>query len=406
MMVKAATVSAFTRPRTDTPVSWLGGLTPAQFMKRHWQKKPLLVRNAFKDFKAPVSIQEVLDLCRRDDVQSRLVRTDRKGKWRLDHGPFEAPLPSMDTPRWTVLVQQVNTLLPNADRFLDAFRFIAEARLDDLMISVAGPEGGIGAHTDSYDVFLIQANGQRRWEIAADFDEALTPDVPLKILKRFKAEQTWVLNAGDLLYLPPNVAHRGTAMGPACMTWSVGFRAPGKTLLADEVWARHLETLGERQWSDPWLQATNNPAQIPEKLLKTLTDEVSRGLPTRACIVESVACVLSQPAPMAVFKRPRRPLTEQSFIERLGARPGAKGAQGPKGLTLRLAPATRILYAGDRIYANGDPLPQLRASSRKRLCELADHRELGPDRSRALASDPTAASVLYDMVLAGWIVYH
>ena len=144
------------RPLPNQPVTWLGGLTPNQFMRDYWQKKPLLVRGAFPDFEPTVSIDDVLALCQDDRAESRLVRQTRAG-WALHHGPFTAKqIPSNRSSRWTVLVQQVNTLMPEADLFLDAFRFIPEARLDDLMISVAGPDGGIGAHVDSYDVFLVR----------------------------------------------------------------------------------------------------------------------------------------------------------------------------------------------------------------------------------------------------------
>ncbi len=148
----------------NKPSALLAGLSPQQFMRKHWQKKPLLVRNAFPNFKAPISIAQVLKLCSNDLAQSRLIQQQGKTKhWELRHGPFlKKEIPAIDTPNWTVLVQQVNTLLPKACEFLDHFRFVPEARLDDLMISVAGPGGGIGAHLDSYDVFLVQAAGKRR----------------------------------------------------------------------------------------------------------------------------------------------------------------------------------------------------------------------------------------------------
>lgn len=374
-------------------------------MRRYWQKKPLLVRGAFPADFAPISIAEVLKLCVNDTVDSRLVRTPSTRKklvstpsarvsaaarWTLDHGPFTPrDLPALESPNWTVLVQQVNTLLPGADRFLDAFRFVPEARLDDLMVSVAGPGGGIGAHVDSYDVFLVQASGQRRWEIAQSFAPDLQQDVPLKILKRFTAENDWVLNPGDLLYLPPQVAHRGTAVGRDCMTWSVGFRAPNRLSLADAVWSRHLDGLADANWRDPWLDATDRPGEIPSPLLTALTRQVLADLPSKADVRRAVGLVLSEPAAQAVFTPPAPCHSRQQF---------AKQAR-QKGL--ELARATRFLFAEGDFFINGEPLtpPPSRAAGGLQL--LANTRTLSPKNCVDDVLD-----VLYDMYRSGWIVYH
>jgi 50S ribosomal protein L16 3-hydroxylase len=395
------------RPAPDQPVSWLGGLTPAQFMKKHWQKTPLLVRDAFPDFVAPVSITDVLGLCGDDLAQSRLIKKS-KAKWALDHGPFSPrQIPSIKTPDWTVLVQQVNTLLPAADRFLDAFRFVPEARLDDLMISVAGPDGGIGAHVDSYDVFLVQAAGKRRWEIAADFDPALEDDVPLKILRDFTAQNDWVLGPGDLLYLPPNIAHRGTAVGPGCMTWSVGFRAPGRLALADHAWTSHLDQLEDTDWQDPWLNATANPGQIPVRLLRELTAQAMSTFPTKAVVQNAIAALLSEPAPSAVFQAPKRPAPPDKFWE-YAAKKG-----------VRLSSASRLIYVNNTFFMNGEKIGQnLSKSDVQILKNLSDHRQLSKETCvtlrQHLSERPPGKSnglgplenTLYEMYLDGWIVYH
>jgi len=395
------------RPAPNQPVSWLGGMTPAQFMKKHWQKKPLLVRNAFPGFVPPVSIEEVLGLCSDDLAQSRLVKKS-KTKWSLDHGPF-APtqIPSVNKSNWTVLVQQVNTLLPAADRFLDAFRFIPEARLDDLMISVAGPDGGIGAHVDSYDVFLIQAAGKRRWEVATKFSPELEDNVPLKILRDFVAQDDWVLEPGDLLYLPPNVAHRGTAVGGGCMTWSVGFRAPARVALADHAWAAHLDSLVDSDWQDPWLTATNHPGEIPGRLLKELTAQVLASFPKKSAVEAAVAAVLSEPAPAAVFDPPRRPAAPEKFW----------ATAAKKGLSL--ASPSRLIYSSHAFFMNGENLGlNLSKKEAEILKTLSDCRQLskeicvsiGQDLSESPAklrkSQDELQFALYDMYIAGWIVYH
>jgi 50S ribosomal protein L16 3-hydroxylase len=392
----------YPRPEPTEAAPWLGGLSPKQFMARYWQKKPLLVRNAFPDFEPAVSIDEVLSLCTQDTLQSRLIQSEPKGQshraanWSLAHGPFKKrDLPKISDSNWTVLVQQVNTVLPAADRFLDAFRFIPEARLDDLMISVAGPGGGIGAHTDSYDVFLIQAQGQRRWEIAEHFTPTLIDDLPLKILKKFRAEHEWQLNPGDLLYLPPQVAHRGTAVGAACMTWSIGFRAPGRVALADQAWVQHLDQLEESDWRDPWLKASDQPGEIPEQLLATLTRQVLQTLPNRKALRSAIARALSEPAPSAVFEPPRPAPTLRGFLS------------AAKRHGIALSPASRLLYVDQAFYINGEAVSTpLTVSAGTALRDLANHRRLSAAHVKRVIQNPSLADCLLQMARAGWIVYH
>jgi 50S ribosomal protein L16 3-hydroxylase len=375
----------------DQPTALLAGLSPKQFMHKHWQKKPLLVRGAFPDFKPPISIAQVLKLCGNEFAESRMITQQGKSKnWSLQHGPFaKKEIPSVQAPRWTVLVQQVNTLLPEADKFLDHFRFVPEARLDDLMISVAGPDGGIGAHVDSYDVFLVQAAGRRRWEVSENFDPAFMPNVPLRILKNFKAEHDWVLEPGDMLYLPPGVAHRGTAVGPGCMTWSIGFRAPSGVSLADSVWGSHIDSLTDSDWRDPWLGATNTPGEIPRKLLRAFAKQVAQSLPGPKEIERGVACVLSEPAPAAVFEPPAKPDSLAVFSRKI-AKTG-----------LRLAPASRLLYFGGRFFFNGEEWTATPAEGR--LEHLANTRALPPAICANL--DATHKNFVYRAFLNGWIRY-
>ena len=200
------------RMQIALPTPMLAGLSPAQFMRKHWQKKPLLVRQAFADARPPATLKELATLAARDDVESRLV-TAFDGDWKLRHGPI-ARLPAMSKPGWTLLVQGLDQHLPEARALLDLFRFVPDARLDDLMLSVASDGGGVGPHFDSYDVFLIQLAGRRRWRIGAQRDAVLRDGVPLKIIANFKPEQEFVLEPGDMLYLPPGWAHDGSAVGP------------------------------------------------------------------------------------------------------------------------------------------------------------------------------------------------
>ena len=216
---------------TQQPLALLAGLSPAQFMRRHWQKKPLLVRGAIPGFTPLLTRTELFRMASSDMVESRLIV--KKGQdWRMTSGPF-APrtLPPLKQPGWTLLVQGVDGHDAAVHQLLQQFRFVPDARLDDLMISWAAPGGGVGPHFDSYDVFLFQASGSRRWKISQQKDLTLQKGVPLKILQNFELEEEFVLQAGDMLYLPPRYAHDGVAEacvghdGKAqdCMTYSIGF---------------------------------------------------------------------------------------------------------------------------------------------------------------------------------------
>ena len=210
----------------NQPLQLLNNLTPAQFLAEYWQKKPLLIRQAIPNFKGLMSPNELAGLACEDDVQARIIK-QKKDKWSVQNSPFDetdfTKLPKKD---WTLLVQSVNHYLPEAADLLAQFNFIPHARLDDLMVSYAPAGGGVGAHVDSYDVFLLQGSGKRNWKISTQSDLSLVEGAHLRILKQFETEQEWTLEAGDMLYLPPHIAHWGVAMSDNCMTYSIGFRAP------------------------------------------------------------------------------------------------------------------------------------------------------------------------------------
>ncbi len=188
----------------DAPLVLLGGLSPQQFMSRYWQKKPLLIRQAVPGVKPPIDRPTLFDLAAQDDVESRLIVQKNSGDWSLRHGPVaRRSLPKLSQSGWTLLVQGLDLHVPAAHELLNQFRFVPEARLDDVMISYATDGGGVGPHYDSYDVFLLQVHGRRRWRVGPLKDASLCPDVPLKILSNFEPEYEWLLEPGDMLYLPP-----------------------------------------------------------------------------------------------------------------------------------------------------------------------------------------------------------
>jgi 50S ribosomal protein L16 3-hydroxylase len=227
--------------------SCLGEIGIEDFLDQYWQKKPLLIRNAFPDMQSPLSADELAGLACEEHINSRIVLVDSETSenWQVEFGPFdEARFATLPDTNWSLLVSDVERHVPETKYLLSAFRFIPDWRIDDLMISYAPAGGSVGAHTDAYDVFLIQLSGQRLWKISEHFDNEILSDIDLCILKTFDAEQEWILNAGDMLYLPPNVAHHGIAQSSHddqgneihCMTASVGFRAPSlSTITSDYI---------------------------------------------------------------------------------------------------------------------------------------------------------------------------
>jgi 50S ribosomal protein L16 3-hydroxylase len=321
-----------------------GLLTTAQFLRRHWQKRPLLVRGAFPGFADPMSAAEVLALAQSPDAESRIVR--RAGAhWSLAHGPFtRAELARRPRRDWTVLVQDTNHFSDRAADLLARFAFVPHARVDDLMVSYAVPGGTVGPHVDSYDVFLIQGMGRRRWQVSAQRDLDFVPGLDLKILARFEPEEEWVLEPGDMLYLPPDVAHYGIAE-TQCLTWSVGFRAPSDAELASSF----LDYLGERlalagRYADPDLAPARHAGAIPAGLLDHVERTLKRVRWTARDARDFAGRYLSEPKAHVYFTPPARLLSAARFA----------AAAGRRGVALDRR--TRLLYARGLIFINGESL--------------------------------------------------
>ncbi|MGH8713071.1 MAG: JmjC domain-containing protein [Casimicrobiaceae bacterium] len=321
--------------------SLLGGLTPPAFLRRYWQKRALLVRDAIPGFAGLLSRAELFRLAARDDVESRLVLRDRS-RWSLAHGPFRAAhFRTLPARGWTLLVQGVNLQLRPADALLRRFAFIPYARLDDLMVSYAAPGGGVGPHFDSYDVFLLQGEGRRRWRTSRQRDLALKPALPLKILARFRPDNACTLGPGDMLYLPPDCAHDGVALD-ACMTYSIGFRAPSAQQLATAFldWLRDDISLAGR-YADPELRPAREPARIGAAMRAQCAATLARIRWSRASAEAFLGCHLTEPKPHVFFAPPERPLTPRAFAA-AAARSG-----------VRLDARTQLLYDDRRVFING-----------------------------------------------------
>ncbi|HKO95018.1 MAG TPA: cupin domain-containing protein [Polyangiaceae bacterium] len=255
-----------------------GELTAQQFLERHWQKSPLLLPAALPGFRSPLSADELAGLACEPEVESRLVLGSRETSWQLEHGPFEEErLRSLPPRDWTLLVQDVDKWLPELAPLLEPFRCIPDWRIDDIMVSFAAPGGSVGPHTDQYDVFLLQAQGRRRWQLSEHFDPALEPGIDLKILQHFSAEREIVVEPGDLLYLPPGVAHFGVALDE-CMTFSIGFRAPDQRELLLALAQELLERARPTRFGDPGRSVAEDPGLIGATDLKALRELVRAGL--------------------------------------------------------------------------------------------------------------------------------
>jgi 50S ribosomal protein L16 3-hydroxylase len=367
-------------PSLDRELSLLAGLTPREFMRRHWQRRPLLVHNAIPGFVPPTSRQQLFALANREDVESRLVRKTA-GRWSLVDGPLSrTSLPPLGQRRWTLLVQGVDLHDEGAHRLLQAFRFVPDARLDDLMISWASDGGGVGPHADSYDVFLLQASGTRRWRIARRFDAALDERAPLKVLRRFVPEHEYVLGPGDLLYLPPNFAHEGVAVGGDCMTCSIGMRAPQRGALAGELAQRLGETYHDSLlYRDPKQTATAAPAAIPPALARFAADAVRRLVSRPEAIRCALGEVLSEPKPRVWFEKRTTPWRPAAVV---------------------LDRRTRMLYDARHVFINGEAV-RARGEDATLLRRLADERRL--DSGTVRHASAAARELLAEWFAAGWL---
>jgi len=344
----------------------LGGLSARAFLQRYWQKRPLLVRDALPGFKGVLAPRALVALASRNDVESRLVQ--RRGeRWEVCEGPLPRRLVSRAGARdWTLLVNGVDHHSAAAARLLRRFAFVSESRLDDVMVSYAAPGGGVGPHFDSYDVFLVQAQGRRRWRLARERPFRLQPDAPLKLIADFHAEEEHVLCPGDLLYLPPGWGHDGIALDD-CVTCSVGMRAPQ----GEELPAAFLDYLQERglpaaRYRDPRLAPARHPGRIDRGLLDHARRQLVRIRWSRRDVEDFVGRHLSTPRPHTVFASRRTPSP-------------ARLARS----TVVLDPRTRMLYRGDRVYLNGESWAPGVAALRE-LAGLADRRS-APGRALARA---------------------
>ncbi|MGL4965173.1 MAG: cupin domain-containing protein [Inquilinus sp.] len=362
----------------------LGGLSAADFLARHWQKAPLLIRQAIPGWTSPVTPDELAGLACEDGVESRLV-TRRRGKWAVRHGPFdEADFGKLPARDWTLLVQGVDLWEPAVAALRERFRFVPDWRLDDVMVSYAPAGGGVGAHVDQYDVFLLQGLGRRRWRIggAAEIRPAWVPDQPLKLLADFQPAEEWVLEPGDMLYLPPGWAHDGVAEDD-CLTFSIGFRAPSVAELAGRFAAAVADAEDEeRRYADPDLAPPANPGEIPEAAIERVRAYLAEKLDDRRFLAGWLGGLLTEPKEEREAPPPRK--------------------RRPAG-ALRRTIGSRLAFAGDGgglvLFADGETHPAPAGAAAEAALRLCGEGRLAAEAAKAAWADP-AAAVLLDALLA------
>ena len=365
----------------DLP-SVLGSISPQAFMRDYWQKKPLLIRQAIPGMQPLLSRKALFELAAEQDVESRLISGDGETQpWQMRRGPFKPrALPPLSRTHWTLLVQGVDLHVDAFADLRDRFRFIPDARLDDVMVSYASDGGGVGPHFDSYDVFLLQAHGQRRWRISAQKNLQLRDDVPLKILSQFKPAQTLLLEPGDMLYLPPHYAHEGVAVGE-CMTYSIGFKSETNQTMASVLLARlaDFENLqAAKSYRDPDQSATVHPAKIPDQLQAFALHSIHQKLNNEKDIYCALGEWLSEPKPEVWFESQAKPKT-------------IKG--------IRLDRRSQMLYDKDFVFLNGESW-RCKGKDALVLRQLADQRQLF--KAELLIATPEVLQLLSDWIEAGW----
>ena len=376
------------------PLTQIANLTTEQFMTEHWHVKPFLFRQAFPNFEPLCDLDTIAEMASDEDIESRLIQYGKNG-WTLEQGPFDE-LPPMKKKAWTVLIQGIDHHLPEAYDLLQLFRFIPDARLDDVMLSLASDGGGVGPHYDSYDVFLLQMHGKRRWKIGPLLNKELEEGVPLKILKEFEPTEEFVLEPGDMLYLPPNYGHDGIAEG-TCSTLSIGFRAPTQAEVLSGIlrdMADQIEQdpgMTQKLFSDPTRGLQKNPAEIPDDMLNFGFNLIQQFSAQSPQIQRSMGILLTEPKPHVYFVNNTDDQDIPEIISVLGVR----------GIALSMK--TKMLFKDEVFYINGDAVNPTSALTVKQLQKLANQREMEPTDAAEALKNPEFQYFLIGFAKAGWV---
>ena len=389
--------------KTNIPLAHLGGLTADEFLRDYWQKKPLLVRNAFPNLAALVGKEDLMELAQEDSIEARIVlEQDGNKKWALRKGPFTVKqYKQLPKTHWTLLVQAVDHYFPELAVYWQNFSFIPSWRTDDIMISYAPQGGSVGKHFDQYDVFLVQGGGQRRWQLGefCDKDSPLVANTPLRILADMPVTFDEVVNAGDLLYVPPRLAHYGVAEND-CLTFSFGFRAPALTHALERLVDVALEHTGtESLYSDPQLTAQTHSAWLNPQHLQDLQQQILSLLSNPDILSTALAPFLSEPK-YDDYEAMGEEIDPEELITRL-----------QQGTIICRDPASRFVYVGEQgqaqqLYINGEEIePSEFHAKADFMALLADNCQLTWDELKSHLEDHDNINWLCDQLSAGfWLL--
>ena len=376
------------------------GLTQQQFLEQYWQKKPLLIRQAFVDFQTPISPDDLAGLACEADIESRLIQEHGEaGPWDVRSGPFtEEDFAELPPTHWTMLVQDVDKHCPEVQYLLDPFRFIPDWRRDDLMVSYASEHGSVGPHTDGYDVFLLQAMGTRHWQIGNEAiqDAELIQGLDIQILQEFEADQSWDLQPGDMLYLPPHFAHHGVALND-CMTFSVGFRAPSKMDVLDAVINAMLEQeLGKDRYSDPALTVSQHPHEISQHAIAEIKQLLHASIEEATPIIASaLGCLVTDTKSSLVE------LAEQYGSEAINRGEISdlfnQGQQLERNLYYRIA-WTVTEHKGGQLFFAGEAHE---LSDKEHLIKLSENSLITPEDWSQFKQSPQTIDLLCHLIAEG-----
>lgn len=378
-------------------VNILGNITPAQFLADYWQSKPLLVRQAIKNFRPALDAQTLAGLALEEGVRARIVQeTESVSRWVCNYGPFEEQYFSeLPDSHWTLLVQDVEKHLPQHASILDYFSFLPRWRIEDLMVSYAVDSGSVGPHTDRYDVFLLQAAGKRKWQLQLDnIDESsLIENIDLQILKDFTADEEWILQPGDMLYLPPGVAHYGIALGES-MTFSIGFRAPSQTDLLQAFSERFSMDENHPKFYTDRINDDCRRSELQRQDVSRMQQLLMQTMENDDLVMRAIGQLLTNPA-NALSLVDSDPVERRDFIGMLSRTP-----------LLKLHPASRCVYITDGddidLYFNGSEY-HIDASAAQTIMQLCDNFELQHEAIKTILSDEASLDLLQDIYQQGYM---
>lgn len=368
------------------------------FLRDAWQARPLLVRTAWDDWRNPLEPDELAGLACEPGVESRLV-TRLPERWELEHGPWpESRFGKLGRQPWTLLVQAVDHHVPAVAALLDAFRFVPNWRVDDVMVSYAVDGGGVGAHFDNYDVFLVQGLGRRRWQVGQRCDHAtkLLPHDDLRLLANFEPVDEWILEPGDMLYVPPGVAHDGIAVGDDCMTYSIGFRAPSRAELV-AAWAEDVlaELEDDDRFTDPGRAAPANPGEIIPRDLARLQALVAERMLDRDSFAQWFGRYATAPRSSEIDWRPDLAATLDDLSSHAAAGSALLRNPASRFSFVRGQAGALSLFVDGRSYACAGAA----ADFAERLCAA------GRVEAPGGLNDPEIAALLLDLLNHGSVAF-